>query len=241
MSRDPFVRKLKSAAWSAAVLVPLAGCGTTDRIVKTSVPIDDYRARHPIVIAEDRTSIDVFPSIAEGKLDGHTAKQIFAFAQQYRELGRGPILVLMPNGHGSSDGAAVAAGIRRVLMAGGARSGIQMSSYPVADDRFGSPVRVSYVGLKAKVADQCGQWPSDLGSGGSVEGWENKPYWNFGCSTQSMIAAQTSDPRDLVSPRGEEPADTLIRSRAIDSVRKGADPNTTWAVKNSNIGSVGGS
>jgi len=75
--------------------------------------------------------------------------------------------------------------------------------------------------------------------GSSVEGWQNKPYWNFGCATQTMVAAQTADPRDLVEPRGEEPSDTIIRARAIDSVRKGTDPNTNWIVKNSNIGTVG--
>ena len=241
MTRASLAIKLRRIAWSAAILTPLAGCGTTDRIVKTSVPMEDYRARHPIVIAEDRTSIDVLPSTAEGALDKHTAKQVFAFAQEYRNLGRGPILVLVPHGRGMTEGPATIAAIRRVLLAGGARSGVQVSSYPVLDGQLASPVRLSYVGVKAKVADQCGQWPSDLASGSSVEGWDNKPYWNLGCSTQSMLAAQTSDPRDLVTPRGEEPPDTLTRSRAIESVRKGTDPNTTWAVKNSNIGSVGGS
>ena len=91
------------------------------------------------------------------------------------------------------------------------------------------------------MADQCGQWPSDLASASSIEGWENKPYWNFGCATQTMIAAQTSDPRDLVTPRGEEASDALMRARGIDTVRKGSDPNTAWTVKNSNIGGVGGS
>ncbi len=90
------------------------------------------------------------------------------------------------------------------------------------------------------MADQCGQWPRDLSSASSVEGWDNKPYWNLGCATQTMIAAQTSDPRDLVTPRGEEPADTLIRARGIDSIRKGSDPNTNWAVRSTNISGVGG-
>ncbi|VVC55809.1 hypothetical protein RHAL1_02731 [Beijerinckiaceae bacterium RH AL1] len=101
-------------------------------------------------------------------------------------------------------------------------------------------MRLSFVGVKAKEVNQCGQWPRDLGSGSSIDGWENEPYWNLGCSTQQMIAAQTSDPRDLVSPRGEERPDTEIRDRAITQVRSGSDPNTGWSVKNSNIGTVGG-
>lgn len=222
------------------LVVPLAGC-TTDRVVPSNVALDDYRARHPIVIAQARTSIDIFPSMGQGRLDTHSAKQVFAFAEQYRETGQGPVLILVPRGPGVASRQAIVADIRRVLASGGAKSGAQVSTYPIADPALASPVRLSFVGVKAKEVNQCGQWPRDLGSGSSIDGWENEPYWNLGCSTQQMIAAQTSDPRDLVSPRGEERPDTEIRDRAITAVRAGTDPNTNWAVKNSSIGSVGGS
>lgn len=236
----PIAETLRTVALSVVLIAPLAGCGTTDRIVTSSIALDDYHARHPIVIAEDRTSLDLFPSEEDGRLDRHTAKQILAFAEGYREFGHGQILMLVPRGRGAIETASSLAAIRRVLAHSGARGAVQESTYPVADPRLASPVRLSFVGIRAKVADQCGQWPSDLASGSSIEGWQNKTYWNFGCSTQSMIAAQTADPRDLVEPRGEEPADTVIRARAIESVRKGADPNTAWSNRNSNIGSVGG-
>jgi pilus assembly protein CpaD len=222
------------------LVVPLAGC-TTDRVVPSNVALDDYRARHPIVIAQARTSIDIFPSMGQGRLDTHSAKQVFAFAEQYRETGQGPVLILVPRGPGVASRQAIVADIRRVLASGGAKSGAQVSTYPIADPALASPVRLSFVGVKAKEVNQCGQWPRDLASGSSIDGWENEPYWNLGCSTQQMIAAQTSDPRDLVSPRGEERPDTEIRDRAITAVRAGTDPNTNWAVKNSSIGSVGGS
>jgi pilus assembly protein CpaD len=239
MPKAPAPRHVRVLATALLVALPLAGCGTTDRIVASSVPLDDYHARHPIVLAEARTSIDLFPSMGARRLDSHTAKQVFAFAQQYRDTGQGEVLVLVPRGRSVQGSRAVVADIEHVLKLGGATSGVIVSSYPVADPRLASPIRLSYRGLKATVADQCGQWPSDLNSASSIQGWENKPYWNLGCSTQTMIAAQTSDPRDLVAPRGEEPADTLIRSHGIETVRKGTDPNTAWAVKNSNIGAIG--
>ena len=221
------------------LMVPLAGC-TTDRIVPSSIALDDYRARHPIVVGQARTSIDVFPSMGQSQLDTHTAKQVYAFAEQYRDTGQGPVLVLVPRGPGVVSHQRVVADIRRVLAAGGAKGGVQVSSYPIADPRLASPVRLSYVGVKAQETSQCGQWPRDLGSGSTVEGWQNGPYWNLGCASQQMMAAQTSDPRDLVSPRGEEQPDTEIRDRGITQVRAGSDPNTNWSVKNSSIGSVGG-
>ena len=240
-TRSSFLSKLKATSLSIALLAPLCGCGSTDRIVPASITADDYHVRHPIVIAEAKTVLDVFPSMAQGKLDRHSAKQVFAFAEQYRDTGHGPVLVLLPRGGHDGNYRRLLADIQTTLSAGGARSGVEVSSYPVSDPGLASPIRLSFTGVKAKVADQCGQWPSDLGSGSSIDGWENKSYWNFGCATQQMIAAQASDPRDLVTPRGEEPADTIIRERGIDSIRKGTDPATSWTVKNSSIGSVGGS
>ncbi len=224
-------------AAATVIAAALAGCGQTDRIVASSIPLDDYTARHPIVISQSRTAIDVFPASGSGGLDRHTAKQVYAFAEQYRELGRGRVVVLVPRGQAER---AAVADIRRILTLGGAKGGVDVATYPVADPGLASPIRISYEGIRARVTDQCGQWPRDLSSASSLEGWENKPYWNLGCATQTMIAAQTSDPRDLVTPRGEEPTDTLIRARGIDSIRKGTDPNTTWAVKSTNIGGVGG-
>ena len=240
MIRQSSAGKLHALVMMLPLAATLAGCGKTDRIVATTIPIDDYRNRHPIALSEARTTLDVFPAAGQNRLDSHTAKQIYAFADQYRELGQGPVLVLVPRGPNTGSQRNVVADIRRVLGAGGARAGITVSSYPVADPSLASPIRLSFNGLKAVVRDQCGQWPNDLASASSIEGWENKPYWNFGCATQTMIAAQTSDPRDLAAPRGEEPADTQMRARGIESVRKGTDPTTAFVIKNSNIGGIGG-
>jgi pilus assembly protein CpaD len=241
----PARRTLKGAAARAALgmvlLAPLAGCGTSDRMKISAIANDDYRQRHPILLAQEPVTLDVFPAAANGGIDHHAAKQIASFAEDYRQGGRGPILVLVPTGPGQGDARGLIGSIRRVIAASGIHAAIDASTYPVANPALSSPIRLSYVGMKAKVGDQCGQWPSDIGSGSTIDEWQNKPYYNFGCSTQSMIAAQAADPRDLVGPRGEDPADTLIRSRAIESVRKGTDPSTTWQTKNSNIGSVGGS
>ena len=87
---------------------------------------------------------------------------------------------------------------------------------------------LSFVGVKAIVPTACGQWPEDLASGSSLEGWKNEPYSNFGCATQSMIAAQVDDPRDFVQPRALGPSDVAMRTRAIEDVRKGQDPGTQW-------------
>lgn len=238
-SRSRTGGSLPRLALALLALAPLAGCATSDRLKVSAIASDDYKVRHPIVLAQDQSSIDVFPPRA-GALDRHTAKQIVTFGDEYLQRGQGPILVLLPRGSGVGDGRQALASIRAVLARSGVRARLTVSTYPVADPRLASPVRLSFGGLAAKVVGQCGEWPSDLGSASSVAGWENRQYYNFGCATQSMIAAQAADPRDLVTPRGEEPADTLIRSHAIESLRLGQDPATNWTLQGTNIGSVGG-
>jgi pilus assembly protein CpaD len=105
---------------------------------------------------------------------------------------------------------------------------VGFGAYLPPSDGAAPPVRVSFTGLKAVVPTQCGQWPEDLASGSSVEGWKNESYSNFGCATQSMIAAQVDDPRDFVEPRALGPSDVAMRTKAIEAVRNGQDPGTQW-------------
>ena len=98
----------------------------------------------------------------------------------------------------------------------------------VRQGRGGADSSCRSSGVKAVVPTACGQWPEDLASGSSVEGWKNEPYSNFGCATQSMIAAQVDDPRDFVQPRALGPSDVAMRTRAIEAVRNGQDPGTQW-------------
>jgi len=216
----------------------LAACQTVDRTMTSSIPMDDYRVRHPIVLSDTQRSLDIFPTGSGHTLDSRSVGQLEEFAHLYHQLGEGPILVLYPS-NGPSSHVPVEQ-IRRVLAASGARATIRTGSYPVTNSQLASPVRVSFTGLKAKVATKCGEWPNDLASGSTLQGWENKPYWNYGCSYQSMFTAQVADPRDLVGPRGESDMDTQMRSRSIEAVRKGNDPATGWSTKEIMIGKVGG-
>lgn len=218
----------------------LAGCGV-NRVVPNADMSADGQARHPILLSESDYTIDVFPSGATGRLDRHTTMQIQDFVKRYRTVGQGDITILLPRGGPAGAQAAYLGPELRATLERETARPVLMASYPVADPRLAAPVRVMFHGIRAKVAHRCGDWPSDLASGSSLRGWENAPYWNFGCSQQSMLAAQVDDPRDLVTPRGEQPTDTMFRTRAITNVRAGKDPGTDWKVKNSAIGQVGGS
>lgn len=221
--------------------LPLAGCGG-DRVITTATTPPDYHARHPIVIGESDYSLDLFPTGPRGNLDSRSLDRLREFAQRYRELGHGPVSVLVPSGGPYNPAESASLGyIRQIFAAGGSRGVLSVAPYPVTDPTLASPVRISFEGIKAHLPHRCGDWPNDLASGSSAQGWENKTYWNFGCANQNALAVQVADPRDLTSPRGERPADTNMRIRAIENVRKGIDPGTKWETKNSGIGAVGSS
>jgi pilus assembly protein CpaD len=241
MSRKPALPSLKAArlgalSFAGAAALSLAGCGTD--YVATSIAPDDYHERHPIVLSQSPTALDVFP-VGAGKLDPQSIDDIRVFAARYRSMGNGRIIILAPSVGGYQTRANVDE-IRRVLVAAGLSGSVGLGSYPVADASLASPIRLSFRGLKAEVPSRCGQWPRDIASGTSTETWKNESYWNFGCATQAMLAAQVDDPRDFARARALGPVDEEMRLRAIKAVREGSDPGTKWETKLTTIGEVGG-
>jgi pilus assembly protein CpaD len=221
---------------SLAVLLPLGACGLNKVAIEPEVAYD-YHERHPIVLAQTPHLIDLFPPSFGSRLDPENVLRIREFVARYRAMGQGPITVLAPTGGANS--AALRAGvekIRRALEAEGVGRAIYSANYAVGDSGLTAPVRLSFIGTKAKVKGRCGEWPDDLASGTSLDGWQNSSYWNFGCANQATLAAQIADPRDLVDPRGETPGDVETRMRAIQKVRAGADPGTGWAAKAQSTG-----
>jgi pilus assembly protein CpaD len=240
-SGTPDLRRWVRAA-ALLALAPLAACssGGADRIVTGSIQNQDYRARHPIELANSRATLDVIPQGRKGALDPRTEAQVRTFAQEYSQNGSGDIAIAVPqSGPGAAEAQASVPSIRGALAAGGARGYVSVSSYPVADPSVAAPVRLSYAAIVARTRTRCGQWPNDLASGSSTEGWDNRPYWNFGCASQQMMAAQTADPRDLLGPAAQTPPDSMMRARGITAIRQGKDPGTAWKVQNTNIGNVG--
>ena len=62
--------------------------------------------------------------------------------------------------------------------------------------------------------DRCGRWPEDI-----ADTSENKQWENFGCSYQNNLAAQVSNPADLLGPRRQTEIDPENRSKVIDVYR----------------------
>lgn len=223
------------------LLAPLGACGTATRVLPPPVTPHDYHDRHPVVLTESPHVVDLFPSGLNGRVDYTTEGRIREFVARYRELGEGQVTMLTPVGGSNGRGSALgASAVRRALASAGLHGNILVGTYPVTDPRLAAPIRLSFTSIKAKTGSRCGQWPRDLASGTSLDGWENQTYWNFGCASQATLSAQIADPRDLATPRGMTPADIEMRMRGINRVRRGDDPTTAWQLKASSISNVGG-
>jgi pilus assembly protein CpaD len=213
--------RLRSIAGVALLGFGLSACASSFKPAQKAFAPDEYDMRHPIKLADNERHLDVF---ASGRgLDRRQLEDIRAFVQEHAAHGSGPIMAAVPQGPGGHQAISV---IRQAL---GGRVGLQVKPY-AADSAMGAaPVRLSFHRLQAKVASQCGLWPEDLASGGSLDTWNNRPYHNFGCAYQTMIAAQVANPIDLVRPRAEGSIDVRKRIADIEALRKGDDPSTKWS------------
>jgi pilus assembly protein CpaD len=221
-ARSTFVVQIVRLGLVAAASA-LSGCGTQYASSDPAFP-GDFHERHPIVVAAAPTSVVLYP--VGGRLDQRSMANIRAFVERYRRYGAGAVRIETPAGTNPNSIAVYE--VRRALLAAGVKGRIAVGAYLAPSDGAAPPVRVSFTGLKAIVPTPCGQWPEDLASGSSVEGWKNEPYSNFGCANQSMLAAQVDDPRDFVQPRALGSSDVVMRTRAIEAVRDGKDPSTEW-------------
>jgi pilus assembly protein CpaD len=232
--RQTLAARVLTLGLAAAAACSLGGCGANYASSDPAFPTD-FRERHPVVVASAPTSLDVF--VVGGALDARSVANIRAFVQRYRHYGSGDISILAPAGVTADSRAAHE--VRMALAGTGANGRIMFGTYASRDQDAAVPIRLSFTGVKAIVPTACGQWPEDLASGSSVEGWKNEPYSNFGCASQSVMAAQVDDPRDLVQSRALGPSDVAMRTRAIEAVRDGQDPGTQW--KDTVLTPIGGS
>ena len=203
--------------------VVLSGCGSTkDRLTTSAIP-DDYRTRHPIMLSEVEHTLDVPIASGDRKLTVGVQDSIAGFAADYLSASTGTIQIMVPHGSPNSGAASgMRKQIRQVLTTRGvAANKIIETSYQAEANSNAAPVRISYVAITA-MTNPCGEWPEDL----QDNTFSNKNYHNFGCATQSNLAAQIANPMDLVTPRDMAPIDATRRSTVIGLYRQGSDTST---------------
>jgi pilus assembly protein CpaD len=216
----------------------LAGCKHTQEVAEAPPAPNDYRLRHPIGVKEGSRSVDLFIGGARGTLTASQRADVADFALSWKREATGGVVIDLPVGtynHRAAHDAAPE--IRAMLMASGVpgEAIAVQARQPLDQSKLGT-VRLRYPRMVA-FTGACGLWPHDLGpSGFNREYLENRPYWNFGCSSQRNLAAMVENPADLVQPRGETPVYAARRTTVIEKYRRGESPATVYP--NSNDGKI---
>lgn len=226
-SLSPLLRTVSSRVLVVAITaIALAGCVRRTGEVQAQIP-DDYRERHPIVLGDLPKSIDVF-LVGNGGIDRRQAEDVRQFVAGYRKNGKGPLVASLPAAAPGSSVHQTLGEIRKIAAAEGLAGGQLQVDTRGATHPTAAAIRLHFSQLDAKVVSKCGQWPHDLAGGATMQSWENRPYYNLGCSYQSHLAAQIADPRDLLRSRPEGEIDVGKRLNDIESIRDNEDPTTKW-------------
>lgn len=199
----------------------LSGCamfGQRDHIEVGAIP-DDYRTRHPIVIAETQKQLMVPVGNASRELSFAEKEVVLGFLSNYKSQGSGAIYVSTPAGAQNSGAAGnIANQVAQTASENGYAGRVMMSQYNAPSDQPTPPVIVSYGAMTAS-AGPCGKWPEDI-----LPDSENKNYQNFGCAYQNNLAAMVANPMDLLGPRQTGPIDAADRDKVIGDYRTRTTP-----------------
>jgi pilus assembly protein CpaD len=223
-------RCARTAVALVGLAVALGGCMHTDETVASIDYPADYRLRHPIALEEANQSIIVLVGRGRGGLTAEQRTDVMGLAQSWSHEGTGVINadvpVDTPNARAAADSMRE---IQALLSAAGVPPrGVVVRQYHPEDPHHMAVIRLSYPKMKAN-AGPCGVWPEDLGpSINNKNYFENKQYYNFGCSYQRNMAAMVDNPSDLAQPRSETPPYTARRSEAFEKYRKGTTTTTAY-------------
>lgn len=223
-------RTLRMAGALAGVAVMLGACNHTQDVATTASIPEDYRLRHPIAVQETDSAIVVFVGQGRGGLTAEQRADVMGLAQTWLHEGTGAINADVPTDTPNARAAADSMReIHSLLAAAGVPPrGIVVRNYRSKDPRQLAAIRLSYPRMSA-TAGPCGVWPEDLGPSIKNKSYfENRSYYNFGCSYQRNMAAMVDNPADLVQPRAETPPYTARRTALFEKYRKGTPTAITY-------------
>ena len=121
------VTMLLRKSLALCAVLAIAACGATNRMVVSSVPDDDYAVRHPIVLADEPYTLQIFVEPGSGRFDSRSAARLREYAILYRRFGRGPVTIMPPDGPG---GPPSAEPVRHALWRTGVHARSIVTPYP---------------------------------------------------------------------------------------------------------------
>ncbi|MGI9483585.1 MAG: CpaD family pilus assembly protein [Hyphomicrobiales bacterium] len=154
-----------------------------------------YWQRYPIDVETGQVRMQV-PTSHGANFTPTRESEIRKFVARYPSTAAGKMVISTPSGGGSKANA-VSARVSQIASQENVPYRLIVHKRHKASK--GSPVVISYQRHFA-VTEKCGDWSRNM----AVTG-ENRPYEDFGCSSQHNLAAMADNPRDLVTPRAMSP------------------------------------
>jgi pilus assembly protein CpaD len=240
---SPFVRRLPSPRAAALLLgaiaagALLAGCAPREPQYTGSVDTDGFRTRHPIVVEEGNETLDIPVGQQAARLPVKLADTVEAFGREARRRGASGVVVLVPSGSANESAAhRLARDISAALVRGGVPAhAVERRAYPAEGPYDVAPIRIAYPRIVAHVPHECGDWPK-----AATSDFGNHDYWNFGCATQSNIAAMVDNPTDLVAPAPLGAPDATRRAVVLQAYRKGEKTKSQFGLPATSASQVEG-
>jgi pilus assembly protein CpaD len=207
------LKPIAALRFASVAIVMLAGsCAAplNDDEMRFADPV----ANHPIQVEPRAFMVSLEPPSLSAGLSPGDAGRLGTLVADFLEKGNGAISIAVPSGPNSS----------RTLDYLGeklAAMGVPRSRIIVGANANDGKVTVGYMGYAAKL-ENCADWSHNVGYTTS-----NEPTENFGCAVQRNIAAQISDPHDMIRPRAETDADAVRRTTVLGKYEKGESTAAT--------------
>lgn len=197
----------------------LGGCQTYEQV---DLRTRGLAERHPITVAPQIAELRLVPDPVTKGLSAADRARLSTFLAEFKTGSDADLSIAAPDGSANARLAARTAGQVRDIASGSGLpiARIRLGSYPAVPGDAAAPIVVSYVSYLAK-GPECGHFATNLADNPS-----NQVSPNFGCAMQKNLAAMLADPRDLIVPRAETPADALRRQTVLDKYRQGQSTQT---------------
>ncbi|MDY6923207.1 MAG: CpaD family pilus assembly lipoprotein [Pseudomonadota bacterium] len=200
---------MRALLLTLSAMAALGGCATTATTPDTAplTPLSRYSLR--VEPGLDRIAL----AVHEDGLSSSQHAALDELAARYMTSGVGWLRIEGPSG---ADPAAARQtwAIRSALQSAGLPAErIVVASYAAPDPR--APVLAGFETVRAAI-------PNCAAERGAMDGrFSNESSMGLGCAINANLAAQISDPRDIVGPRPTSPADSGRAAVVFDHYRRG--------------------
>lgn len=212
---------LALAAGSCASSSPSPAQQRVERAETTTTVLDAHRPTVTQVEARLMVGTPGAPGLTPAEIE-----QVRAFANDYLRLGRGNVVLSVPNGS-ANQGAAfqVAQDVQRLMFAIGVDFSRMSGGAYQATGQGHAPVVLSFARYEARAAE-CTPW-SEMDPRKTAS---NLASERFGCAQNANLAAMVVDPGDLAGDRREEPRDAQRMQVGIEAHRQGSLEKSSGSV-----------